>query len=68
MKNREDYGISTDLWYSSLDEFLMPIALELRIIIENAVSEINESIRSGNRNLCSMHRDEWSGTVLDFFS
>ena len=60
MKNREDYGISTDLWYSSLDKFLMPIALELRIIIENAVSEINESIKWGvptfekNGSVCAL--------------
>jgi|TARA_B100000315_G_scaffold71513_1_gene65148 hypothetical protein len=47
MKNRKDYGEKADKWFTTLDEQLIPIASELRILIKGAISEIVESIKWG---------------------
>ena len=47
MKLRTDYGKNADEWFSSLDESLIPIASELRILINSAVPKVVESIRWG---------------------
>ena len=47
MKKREDYGKDPDSWFSSQESSLISVASQLRVLIKNAIPDINETIKWG---------------------